>query len=184
MRRRGYSLFEMLLCLGVVLVITAAIFTFYRRTDNSQANRQANYAVVLLDTIVRTSGVPLGHYGPRVNAHGVVQTVQQAIVADELAPPDLVENGQLRSRWGPIEIEPMTVAGRLNAGFRLTYRSVPANLCLAFVQQLPRGERALLVGGIKVNDQGKLDGPLVAQQCDASSTTDVVLEHYSGEAGA
>ncbi len=171
-RLTGTSLLELLLWLGTVMVVVAGLFALLGTTDQSAAHREADRARALLQALIQSSELPNGHY----------TGAQEKLLADHLAPPELVEDGQLRSRWGPIQITPVDIEGRHNAGVSVTYEQVPGDDCFAFVQRLPGRLWALHIGATQVGGLAGLDRPLAMQACSTGPVS-VALTHYNKARG-
>lgn len=168
---RGASLIELVLVVGVVMAVTAGVFATYRLADRSAARREADGAAQVIELVRRANELPLGHY------------TAIASTPLDLAPPHLVDNGALRSRWGRITLRAEDVQGRRNAGFSVRYVGVPADQCQNFVRGLPAGSRQITVGLTVVSGQAGLNRPVLARACSSALAVDVTYHHFTGASG-
>ena len=176
MKSRGLALVELVIVVGLVMALGAGVAAIAWHVDETaQVDRAAKQFRELLDAIDGSNGSAIGHFSG-INAEHIAQ--------EELAPPAMIENGGLRSRWGPIELEPLTVDPRRpHAHVRITYSDIPQALCFPLVRAIEQGVDTVRVNGVAVFDANLLNIAKLQTACGAADPATISLDHDGGGGG-
>lgn len=174
--QRGATLVELIIVIGIIVAVSSGVFVLARHVDDArQVDRQAKDFHALIEAIDAANGSSIGHFT------GISAA---SVAGDALAPAGMIESAGLRSAWGPITIDPLTLdAQRPNAHARINYAGVPSTFCVPFVSSIHKGEAAVHVNGVLAATKGVgLNRPQLARACETTFVS-VVIDHDGGGNG-
>lgn len=175
MKQRGLALLELLIVIGVVLAVTGAVVGLaWHVDDQRKVDRAASELGQLVDALDAGNGSTLGHFSG----------VSSATLAHEaVIPASMIDGATLRSPWGLIQVEPVTLDPRRpHAHVRITYEGLPTPACIGLATAAKGVASGLQVNGEDLLADGLLDRADLVQACQAAPAT-VVLDHDSGGGG-
>lgn len=175
MRPRGLALLELLIVIGVVLAVSAAVVGLAWHVDGQRkVDRATSELAQLVDALDAGNGSTLGHYSG----------VSSATLAHEaVVPAAMIDGNTLRSPWGPIQVEPVTLDPRRpHAHVRITYEGLPNEACIGLATAAKGVASGLQVNGEDLLADGSLDRADLVQACRAAPAA-IVLNHDSGGGG-
>lgn len=176
MKQAGLALVELMLVVGVIMAVSAGIAAFAWHVDDTEyVDRAANELGTLLEAIDTSDGRVMGHFS------GISA---QRVADQELAPAGMLADGTLRSRWGAIELEPLTVdPSRPHSAVRMTYQGIPQKVCFPLVKAIEKVADAVKVNGVAVFDQHRLNLTTLGTACQSATEATIVLDHDSHGGG-
>lgn len=116
-RQRGWGLIELLLGVTAGGVLVAFALTLYTSSVRKQALSEAQRDIGhLVENIEDGVGRVQSYHG-----FNTTQAVERGLV-----PPELLESGTARTRWGLIDL---ASTGPAHDGLRMTLQTVPGDVC-------------------------------------------------------
>lgn len=171
--KKGFSLIEMLLVLGVLAVLLVAAFVVYPRVrDASRANIEVTNLTLIKANIQNLYAAKMGDYTGLYTS-----TANQARVFPESMNSGVYTGQEIQSAWGGVvraQVLPNADAAMAaGKGFTIDYYSVPSAVCLGIVSATANMFNDIRVGGNRVMNHGvvprTLDPAAAAQECSAES---------------
>lgn len=170
-RRQGFGLLEVILVFALVIAAAAGTFAVFQ---SANASSNASTVTEQVNTVIanlRTS--------PWGMAHDYTTMPLNALVAANLAPPAMIQNGQAVTPYGPILVAPWYHNPRQ---FDINFNNIPdlggecskviaAFGAMGFDDILVAGSGPSDLGG-SVYTNGKLDMSKVAHWCSGLNTSD------------
>lgn len=175
MKQRGLALLELLIVIGVIIAVTGAVVGLAWHVDGQRkVNRATSELAQLVDALDAGNGSTLGHFSG----------VSSATLAHEaVLPASMIDGNELRSPWGLIQVEPVTLDPRRpHAHVRITYDGLPTPACIGLATAAKGVASGLQVNGGDLLADGLLDRADLVQACQVEPAT-VVLDHDSGGGG-
>ena len=181
--RRGFSLIELLLVLGVIAVLLVAAFVIYPQVQSSnRANAESlNFSAMSakISSLYATSP-----------SNGRFRTLTNAVAMNARIFPDGMREGvtnpaNVKSVWGGT----VTVAGVPEydyAQYWVTYEDVPSSDCIKFATGIVNGVEALNVGGLQVKfgvdaNEGWVPGEIrpenIAAGCNSAEKVTIIAQN-------
>lgn len=124
----GFSLIELMLILGIVILISSSIFFYYNKV-------KSNNEVVQESTILANISAGIKQvYGGKTNYTGLNNLVLiNSGVANEKSVTNYV-TGTMQNMWhGPIIISTASLLGLTNNFYNIQYNNVPSEACVKFI---------------------------------------------------
>ncbi|MGB3840404.1 MAG: type 4 pilus major pilin [Rhodanobacter sp.] len=178
-QNQGFTLIEVLLTVGAVSVLSAAIYLALAPTSATAQVKVEQDNLASLSTAIDRSFGLLGTFaGDPVSGAGGATTAQ--IISDGLAPRRMVSGASLLTAWGTsATIMPAAVA-RPGDAFVITYPATPADVCAKLAAAVSSSVYDLKVGGSSVMGAGGLDPVKAAEQCSQAGGATMAFVYHSG----
>lgn len=171
--RKGFSLIEMLLVLGVLAVLLIAAFVVYPRVrDASRANNEVANLTLIKANIQNMYASTMGDY------KGLdTEKANNAKVFPQSMNAGVYTGAGISSTWGqPVRVNMMYGADAdlaVNKGFTIEYIAVPSAICLGMVSASANMFNDIRVGSGTVMLYGslprRLDVDAATKECSAET---------------
>lgn len=169
--QRGFGLFELILVLGAVSVMSLAVYTLFFASDVSADVKNAQKHLGVVSSRIEESFGSTGSYA------GV--TMNQ-VVADGLLPDAYTRGGTVQSEWGTgLDVRAHSVL-RPNDSFVVEYQQVPTDACTRLAGAAAGNVYDLRISGSTVLSSTGLDPAAVGSQCNRSGGARMEFVYFSG----
>lgn len=176
-RHPGFSLTEVMMGLGIVTSLGAAVYWFYNSTTlNARVKQEQSHVNAMVDSANKAFG-RVGSFEGMTN---------QRAMQEGWAPKEMIRAGALRNAWDtPVTLSAQAVNGRANAGLRLTYADLPPEACSKLATAIASSMWDVEVEGTSVMSaqRGSVEPNDVIARCAARTASDVAFVYYDGGLG-
>lgn len=169
--QKGFGLFEVLLGIGAVSLMSVAVYSLFFASDVSADVKSAQENMGSLTTRLERS------YGTTGGFAGL--TLDRAI-ADGVLPTAYTRGGRVGSEWGEgFDVRSHTVS-RDNDSFVVQYSHVPTEACTRLASAMAPHVYDLRISGSTVVSSTGLDLSAVGSQCNRTGGAVMEFVYYSG----
>lgn len=139
-QKKGFTLIEIVLVLGVITALGAGIFSTYnKRHDAALANSQSKYLQIINKTVINGYGVT-GNFAPLTPSN---------LIAQGIAPNEMINGTALNNVWGgDFNTGAATFGG--SQGFFITLSQVPSSGCAKIASDVANDFMEMDINGVAI----------------------------------
>ncbi len=136
-KRRGFSLIEILLVIGIIAVLALAAFLIYPRVENSYKVKKEIDNLSFIQANMRALGVKNSNYADAIPPNTATATLNSARVFPTSMNGGVYTGSDIKNSWGGTVT--LNATANAHAGFRagqlftINYLSVPTKACIDLV---------------------------------------------------
>ena len=172
----GFTLFEILLVIGFIALAGTGIYTIYSKVQNSSKAASEAKNISLLKAGVKNI------YGGTVN----YITLTNQVLNDARGTPESMgvvpyvagATAITNVFGGSVVLEPITLGGTPNNGFRITYPEVPVEVCNKLILATEKDFDQLTIEGVLVKSYGTriMDIPAMTGACASNDKVTILFD--------